>query len=346
MTIPKLATFCRIHTYLFAYVYKNIYIYIYYIHIYLYYIRIYECIYRLRMIIQLCPCELAHYPELPQLWPMTMTSYSWALGPLPKCWRFPKNTVVPVLCKINVSLLKNVAAIQCWEFNRFRFYLSVIWLQRNVLVMNMDTQKRWTKNKKLRSPNFWRKKSVTACTQFHPLPSLRSLHSSAQFLLSPGDQDWRRSAKPDPDPSIWVLNSGPRKPILRTTCLVARKYTCFFWKSEKQYLVEYTFPIEWFGMCLLVVARPATWIFCKQLWCFNDFSGFCLIKWRSFTDVENFETNHGVFSKGKPSLGTKPRDIILHDLTRLVTIVGFVPMPTRGRFKETTCITSKSTNPQ
>ena len=83
-----------------------------------------------------------------------------------------------------------------------------------------------------------------------------------------------------------------------------------------QYLVKYSFPsgcftIEWFGMCLLVVAIPATWIFCqRQLWCFNDVSGFCLIKWRSFTDVENFE-NNGVFSKGKPSLGTKPLDVIL-----------------------------------
>ena len=115
------------------------------------------------------------------------------------------------------------------------------------------------------------------------------------------------------------LNLGPQFTSKQTTfedhisgCTKIHVFLLNIWD---QYLVKYSFPsgcftIEWFGMCLLVVAIPATWIFCKQLWCFNDFSGFCLIKWRSFTDVEHFETNHGVFSKGKPSLGTKPLDVI------------------------------------
>lgn len=105
--------------------------------------------------IQLCPCELAHYLELPQLWPMTMTSYSWALGPLQCCWRYQK--IMPVLCKINVSLTP------CWQ-------MLQIAIQWNVLVMNMDVQKINEKKETEISmtSNFWKKnpsRPAYSCTR-------------------------------------------------------------------------------------------------------------------------------------------------------------------------------------
>lgn len=208
MTISKLATFCWIYLYLYLYVY-----------IYINHICIYECIY-----------QLADDDSTLSMWvgslPGTAPTVAYDddvifLG----TWTF---TMLLEISKNNASAVQNQCLLDSLLTNVANSYS----MKRLGHEHGRTKDKRKKRNWDLHDFQFLEKKSVTACIQLHPLRSLRSLHSSAQFLLSPGDQDWRRSAKPDPDPSIWVLNSGPRKPILRTTCLVAQKYTCFCWKSE------------------------------------------------------------------------------------------------------------------